>query len=150
MGLAMRALLLSLAHGAVVALESRDAAETALAAAEFAVLGFYAPWCGHCKKLAPEYETLGAELESKESKVLVAKVDATSEAMKPFAQEFGVRGYPTLLWKSGGEYHKFNAARNAAGMLEWIGLAVGGKQELVKYDKTATKGSGKGAKKAAK
>jgi len=53
---------------------------------------FYAPWCGHCKQLAPVYEQLGAELSSISS-VVVAKIDATSNDVNP---NLGIRGFPTI------------------------------------------------------
>lgn len=53
---------------------------------------FYAPWCGHCKALAPEYETAATELKSKG--IQVVKVDCTEEA--DLCQKQGVEGYPTL------------------------------------------------------
>jgi len=53
---------------------------------------FYAPWCGHCKQLAPVYEQLGTELSSIPS-VVVAKIDATANDINP---NLGVRGFPTI------------------------------------------------------
>ncbi len=49
------------------------------------LLEFYAPWCGHCKKLAPEWEKAATYLQGK---VKVGKVDATVE--KDIARKFGI------------------------------------------------------------
>ena len=60
---------------------------------------FYAPWCGHCKKMAPDYSKL-ALLMAKEGGIPIAKVDATVE--KELGQKYGVKGYPSLkLFKHG-------------------------------------------------
>jgi len=56
---------------------------------------FYAPWCGHCKKLAPTYEQLGNAFVS-EPNVIIAKVDATTN--QELASKYGVKGYPTIKW----------------------------------------------------
>jgi len=56
---------------------------------------FYAPWCGHCKKLAPDYEKV-AKIFSSEPDIVIANLDAT-ENRAP-AEKFGVSGYPTLKW----------------------------------------------------
>lgn len=52
----------------------------------------FAPWCGHCKALAPEYEEAATSLKEKDIKVV--KVDCTEEA--DLCQQHGVEGYPTL------------------------------------------------------
>jgi protein disulfide-isomerase A6 len=58
---------------------------------------FFAPWCGHCKNLAPIYEQLADAYSHAKDKVVVAKVDADG-AGKPLGQKYGVTGFPTLKW----------------------------------------------------
>lgn len=64
-----------------------------------ALVEFFAPWCGHCKNLAPVYEELASNFEFAKDKVLIAKVDA--DAHKSLGQQFGVQGFPTLKWFDG-------------------------------------------------
>ena len=53
---------------------------------------FFAPWCGHCKALAPEYETAATTL--KEKNIPLVKVDCTEEA--DLCKDYEVQGYPTV------------------------------------------------------
>ena len=54
---------------------------------------YYAPWCGHCKKLAPIWEEL-AESVADMPDVVIAKFDATLNEVKGLQ----IKGYPTLKW----------------------------------------------------
>lgn len=54
---------------------------------------FYAPWCGHCKKLAPVFDELGS-LYSSVPSVIVAKIDATANDVPP---KLNIRGFPTII-----------------------------------------------------
>lgn len=60
---------------------------------------FFAPWCGHCKNLAPIYEELASSLEFAKNKVQIAKVDADAE--KDLGRRYGVQGFPTLKFFDG-------------------------------------------------
>jgi len=59
-------------------------------------LKMYAPWCGHCKKMAPDWDKLTADFEGK-ADALVAEVDCTAEG-KPICDANGVKGFPTIKW----------------------------------------------------
>ena len=75
---------------------------------------FYAPWCGHCKKLAPTWEEVATELKGK---VNVAKVDVTEN--QALGQQFGVKGFPTLLLFKNGKMEKYKGARTKEALCEY-------------------------------
>lgn len=57
---------------------------------------FYAPWCGHCKTLAPEYAAAAKDLAEEGAEVALAKVDATEES--DLSQKYDIQGFPTVLF----------------------------------------------------
>jgi protein disulfide-isomerase A6 len=61
-----------------------------------ALVEFYAPWCGHCKNLAPVWAQLGDAFAHQKDNVIVAKLDADN--YRDTGALFGVQGFPTLKW----------------------------------------------------
>ncbi|DAZ94993.1 TPA: hypothetical protein N0F65_000625 [Lagenidium giganteum] len=84
---------------------------------------FYAPWCGHCKRLAPVFEDVANELKGS---VNVAKVDVTENS--ELGKRFDVRGYPTVFLFHQGKMYKYSGQRTAA---ELVRFATGGYENLV-------------------
>ncbi|KAF6157007.1 hypothetical protein GIB67_039771 [Kingdonia uniflora] len=94
-----------------------------------ALVEFYAPWCGHCKKLAPEYEKLGASFKKAKS-VLIGKVDCDEH--KTVCAKYGVSGYPTLQWfpKGSLEPKKYEGPRTAEALTEFVNTEGGTNMKL--------------------
>ncbi|EEB05283.1 protein disulfide isomerase [Schizosaccharomyces japonicus yFS275] len=78
---------------------------------------FFAPWCGHCKNLAPEYEAAAEQL--KEEDIELVEVDCTQEA--EFCQKSGVRGYPTLqVYHNGENVGTYSGARKQDAIVKYM------------------------------
>src|SRR5688500_108874 len=77
----------------VVVLTDNDY-DQALNEFEYALVEFYAPWCGHCKRLAPEYAQAAQKLAETNPDIKLCKVDATVEEKSAAKNNIG--GYPTL------------------------------------------------------
>lgn len=81
---------------------------------------FFAPWCGHCKRLAPEYEKAATTLKNNDPPVPLAKVDCVGEG-KETCGKYGVSGYPTLKIFRGGEVSQdYDGPRDADGIVGYM------------------------------
>ncbi|KAL4333677.1 hypothetical protein GQ457_07G022910 [Hibiscus cannabinus] len=108
---------------------------------KFMVVEFYAPWCGHCKNLAPEYEKAATILSKHDPPVILAKVDANEEANKGLANEYDVKGYPTLkiLRNGGKDVQEYKGPREADGIVEYLKKQSGPASAELKSAEDATK-----------
>ncbi|CDY57723.1 BnaC04g51940D [Brassica napus] len=118
-GLALVALLVVSAVADDVVVLTEDSFEKEVGKDKGALVEFYAPWCGHCKKLAPEYEKLAASFKKAKS-VLIAKVDCDEH--KTVCTKYDVSGYPTIKWfpKGSLEPQKYEGPRNAEALAEFV------------------------------
>ncbi|KAM3931411.1 protein disulfide-isomerase A6 [Leptodactylus fuscus] len=75
---------------------------------------FYAPWCGHCKNLEPEWAAAAAEVaEQTKGKVKLGAVDATMHQV--VSNRYGIRGFPTIkIFQKGEEPVNYEGGRTKA------------------------------------
>lgn len=95
--------------------------DEAVAQNDILLVEFYAPWCGHCKSLAPEYAKAATELADSPAKL--AKVDATEN--KEVAEKHAIRGFPTLKFFRNGKVSEYNGGRTASEIVSWMNKKSG-------------------------
>ena len=99
--------------------------DVVLSSGKPALVEFFAPWCGHCKNLAPVYEELAEKFAFASDKVSIAKVDADEH--KTLGRRFGVQGFPTLKWFDGKSDvpTDYNGARDLESLSTFISEKTG-------------------------
>uniref|UniRef100_A0A8B9DLU8 protein disulfide-isomerase n=1 Tax=Anser cygnoides TaxID=8845 RepID=A0A8B9DLU8_ANSCY len=112
----------------------------ARALSEFRLLlvEFYAPWCGHCQRLAPEFAQAAATLRNGSEAVRLGKVDATAQV--GLSTEFGINAYPTLkLFRDGNRTHPlaYTGRMDANGIVRWMQRRAGPSATLLQDTDTA-------------
>uniref|UniRef100_A0A0K8R8T2 Thioredoxin domain-containing protein n=1 Tax=Ixodes ricinus TaxID=34613 RepID=A0A0K8R8T2_IXORI len=84
----------------------------------FMLLNFYAPWCVHCKKMAPEYARAATILREKKPQVLLAKIDTTVQ--QALSNRFDVNKYPTLFISHRGNMTEYEGTFSAEGLVDYV------------------------------
>lgn len=110
-----------------------------LAKHDLALVKFYAPWCGHCKKMAPELEKAATILKANDPPVACVEVDCTAEG-KEICGKHGVSGYPTLkIFRNGELSGDYNGGRSAGDFVKTLagqaGPASAEIKDVAKFEK---------------
>lgn len=112
-----------------------DDFDTTISSYETSLVMFYAPWCGHCKRLKPDFAKAAQILSNNDPPIILAKVDCT-ESGKTTCNNHGVSGYPTLkIFRNGNFVKEYSGPRSADGIVKYMKSQVGpGSKILVTPD----------------
>ncbi|KAJ2789395.1 hypothetical protein H4R21_006749, partial [Coemansia helicoidea] len=109
----------------VVELDYAKFKDVALDEAKFVLVEFFAPWCGHCKSLAPIYAQL-SEIFQNDENVVIASYDASDDAK--IKAEYPIEGFPTLIAfpaGKGADKIEYDGARSLEDLVAFVNKHAG-------------------------
>ncbi len=126
----------ALASSAVIDLVPDNFESVVLKSGRPALVEFYAPWCGHCKTLAPVWEELAANFAHAESQIVIARLDADEH--KSLGRKHGVQGFPTIKYFNGRDdkAEDYSKGRDLDSLVDFVRTKAGvqpkGKKEVTR------------------
>ena len=81
---------------------------------------FYAPWCGHCKRLEPVWDDLSSELAFAypDESILISRVDCTKNP--GLAKRFEIKGYPTIKYLADRTMFSYSGSRELSDLVDFV------------------------------
>jgi len=117
-----------------------DNFEEAVLGNEILLVEFYAPWCGHCKNLAPEYAKAATTLKELDTPIRIAKMDATANSK--YSEKYGVQGFPTIKLFRGsieaGDVTDYDGGRTATDIEKWMIKKSGPAVQIIEDEEALT------------
>merc|ERR1719215_575324 len=110
----MRFVLLVALLGTAAATELTEETWDSAVAGKTVFVKFFAPWCGHCKSMKPDWDKLMAEYKD-HATTLVADVDCTADG-KPLCETVGVQGFPTIKYGDPSDLQDYEGGRDFAAL----------------------------------
>ncbi|CAO2835302.1 unnamed protein product [Amaranthus hypochondriacus] len=92
--------------------------DSAISSFDYVFVDFYAPWCGHCKRLSPELDAAAAMLAGLEKPIVIAKVDA--DKYRKLGDKYEIDGFPTLKLFMHGVPIDYNGPRKADVLVRFL------------------------------
>nr|ACU19398.1 unknown [Glycine max] len=92
--------------------------DSAIASFDHILVDFYAPWCGHCKRLSPELDAAAPVLATLKEPIIIAKVDADKHTR--LAKKYDVDAYPTILLFNHGVPTEYRGPRKADLLVRYL------------------------------
>ena len=84
---------------------------------------YYAPWCGWCKKMMPEWNSLEKRIKEKNIKLNIAKIENTQIDNIDIAKG-NIYGYPTINYYNNGISQQYNNERNVKHFIKFINRKI--------------------------
>ncbi|CAJ2629731.1 unnamed protein product [Trifolium pratense] len=105
------------ADGTVLILDESNF-DSAISSFDHILVDFYAPWCGHCKRLSPELDAAAPVLANLKEPIVIAKVDADKHTR--LARKYDVDAYPTVLLFNHGIPTEYRGPRKADVLVRYL------------------------------
>lgn len=113
------AVFIAVCLGQSVVILTDDTLDDAIAKFPSILVDFYAPWCGHCKKLTPIYENTALALHDLGAHTVLAKLDVTSNVASK--NEWKIKGYPSILYYQNGHLvEKYKGKRTVEEFVAYV------------------------------
>ncbi|XP_061366609.1 protein disulfide-isomerase 5-2 isoform X1 [Gastrolobium bilobum] len=92
--------------------------DSAISSFDHILVDFYAPWCGHCKRLSPELDAAAPVLAALKEPIIIAKVDADKHTS--LAKKYDVDAYPTIMLFNHGVPSEYRGPRKADLLVRYL------------------------------